>query len=165
MMLQVAEALQHCHDRSVAHCDIKTLNVVRVEDRMCLIDMDASGVIGKDFVGTKFSSGVLPPEMFYELKTTESIEQYKHHFREVEWQKHEPMDNIVVKAFVIDSNDPLPYERVVASPAVDVWAFGALLFLLCTGEPLLSVNRDDDLVDGTAMRQAAKRGESIYYRD
>ena len=155
MMLQVAEALQHCHDRGVAHCDIKTLNVVRVEDRMCLIDMDASGVIGKDFVGTKFSSGVLPPEMFYELKTTESIEQYKHHFREVEWQKHEPMDNIVVKAFVIDSNDPLPYERVVASPAVDVWAFGALLFLLCTGEPLLSVNRDDDLVDGTAMRQAA----------
>ncbi len=40
-----------------------------------LIDLDASGVIGKDFAGAKFSSVVLPSEMFCKLDSSK-LEQY-----------------------------------------------------------------------------------------
>ena len=39
------------------------------------MDLDASGVIGKDFAGAKFSSVVLPPEMFCKLDSSK-LEQY-----------------------------------------------------------------------------------------
>ena len=42
---------------------------------MDLIDLDAAGVIGKDFAGAKFRSGVLPPEIFCKLDSSK-LEQY-----------------------------------------------------------------------------------------
>ena len=99
MMHDVGEALQHCHSKGIIHGDLKMLNVVRVEGKMRLIDLDAAAIIdyGKndmevvdddtegmdDFCrlerrscGVKFSSGVLPPEMFYQLKSVEEISRY-----------------------------------------------------------------------------------------
>lgn len=61
IMYDIGLALQHCHR------DLKMLDVPRVGDRIKLIDMDAAATSGQSFLGAKFSSGVLPPEMFAEL--------------------------------------------------------------------------------------------------
>lgn len=65
LMKEVGEALAYLHASGLVHGDLKTLNVVRINNRLCLIDFDASAKIGIDCVGSKFSSGVLPPEMIY----------------------------------------------------------------------------------------------------
>ena len=51
----------------------------------------------------------------------------------------------------------LPYHDgiVKANVGIDIWAFGLLLYYLYTGQPLLPVNRDDDLADAESMMRAA----------
>jgi hypothetical protein len=49
--------------------------------------------------------------------------------------------------------DCLPYEPVKATAAFDIWSFGVMFYSLCTGDPLFAVNRDDDLMDATAMME------------
>jgi serine/threonine protein kinase len=61
--------LEHLHDKKIVHCDLKALNVVRMDDgRYCLIDLDASASIPEDpmswreisakyYAGAKFTSG------------------------------------------------------------------------------------------------------------
>lgn len=65
LMKEVGEALAYLHDQGVVHGDLKMLNVVRMNNRLSLIDLDASAKIGLDFVGAKFSSGILPPELVH----------------------------------------------------------------------------------------------------
>jgi serine/threonine protein kinase len=63
----VAQAIQHLHENRIIHGDIKALNVViKDEKTVQLIDLDAS-VNFDEYAGAKFSSGVLPPEMFAKL--------------------------------------------------------------------------------------------------
>ncbi|CAJ1956573.1 unnamed protein product, partial [Cylindrotheca closterium] len=76
LMKQVGEALQHLHKMKIIHGDIKMLNVVRITHLLELIDLDASTKNG-DSAGSKFSSGVLPPEMTYKLNTREELEMYE----------------------------------------------------------------------------------------
>jgi serine/threonine protein kinase len=47
----------------------------------------------------------------------------------------------------------LPYELEAATPAIDMWSFGAVLYQLHTGGPLFAVDRDDDLLDGASMKE------------
>jgi serine/threonine protein kinase len=68
MMQEVGEALHHCHEHGIIHGDLKMLNVVRVQGKMRLIDLDAAAVIDEEVCGAKFSSGILPPEMFCRLE-------------------------------------------------------------------------------------------------
>jgi hypothetical protein len=69
----ICRALEHLHDKKIVHCDLKALNVVRMDDgRYCLIDLDASSSIAEDadafctssmdcsmecYAGAKFTSG------------------------------------------------------------------------------------------------------------
>lgn len=77
MMQEIGEALQHCHTMNIIHGDLKMFNVVRINGKMRLIDLDAAAVINEDDFGAKFSSGVLPPEMFCKLENgTEAVEDY-----------------------------------------------------------------------------------------
>eukprot|EP00978_Attheya_sp_CCMP212_P014188 scaffold36092_cov46-Attheya_sp.AAC.4 len=68
---QIAEALQHLHNKKIIHGDIKLLNIVRFQGLLRLIDLDASARISesdaKSYIGSKFLSGVLPPEMIARL--------------------------------------------------------------------------------------------------
>ena len=72
MMKELAEAIQYVHSQNLMHGDLKTLNVIRVDSRLRLIDLDAAAHIKKDnagefiepkstevefFAGAKFSSG------------------------------------------------------------------------------------------------------------
>ena len=67
----------------------------------------------------------------------------------------------MVKSFRSDSSDEeiaiLPYydSIVKANVGIDIWAFGLLLYYLCAGQPLLPVNRDDDVADAESMMRAA----------
>ena len=67
----VGEAMGHLHSMHLMHGDLKMLNVVRMGSQLKLIDLDAiasfSSVSSSNlltFAGAKFSSGILPPEMF-----------------------------------------------------------------------------------------------------
>jgi serine/threonine protein kinase len=76
MMQEIGEALKHCHQNGIIHGDLKMMNVVRVKGKMRLIDLDASAVMNQDSFGMKFSSGVLPPEMFHHLSDKTSFDEY-----------------------------------------------------------------------------------------
>jgi len=179
MMRQLAEAVAHCHERQVVHGDLKMLNVLRVDGSIRLIDMDASAVLKRDYSGAKFSSGILPPEMLFELETEEQEEQYLRYWskeKESEselWHtKLQPVrtegfdpKTIVIKSFRTQHHsknkieeavlDGLPYMPVHSSISLDVWSFGLILFSLLAGKPLVPVNRDDDLDSPEAFLKAA----------
>ena len=194
IMEEIAHALKHLHDNKIIHGDLKMLNILRVDGHIRLIDLDAACSLG-DPAGCKFSSGVLPPEMFAYLTTSEQSEQFETYWKrtftmkpeltstdEVKlgqaeselWEKIKPRiaadgKLIVVKTFAMDDNKlinkpivaGLPYDLVEASVAIDVWAFGVLLYCLVSASPLLVVNRDEDLLDkdyASILEWADKKG-------
>lgn len=60
---------------------------------------------------------------------------------------------------LLDQLPKRPYELVEASPAADIWAFGLLMFQLCSGRPLMSIDERSghlldicDIVDWTMDR-------------
>jgi hypothetical protein len=76
-----------------------------------------------------------------------------------DWAKDEdgyPVEVPISKESLVDA-----YELVKASPAVDIWSFGVVLYTLCVGKPLFAVNRDDDLDGGRAMHELFKWDDSI----
>ena len=174
----IASAVGHLHSKSLIHGDLKLLNVVRIMDRLCLIDLDASAPIGDDgtkfYAGAKFSSGVAPPELIHKLKNREERDQFASYFSPAVtddpelWTKIKPKEKkkgrlasyYVVKTFraIIDGDgneqplEPhlLPYTLVESSPAFDMWSLGTVLYTIVTGSQLFKANRDDDL-DGEAM--------------
>jgi len=204
LMKEAALAVQHLHERDIVHGDLKMLNILRVEGRMVLVDMDAAAAVG-EFACGKFSSGVLPPECFYTLRNEEEMDAYLEYWRgEREsgsemWQKVRPVEipavgfkargkrrSVVVKTFrplsatdagpstgggegsrpepgpglmLTDAkaNAALPYADALvhASPSLDIWSFGAMLFALCAGKPLLPCNRDEDLSERAGVLNAA----------
>ena len=71
MAKSVGEAMGHLHSLQLMHGDLKMLNVVRMGSQLKLIDLDAIASFSSGspsnlltFAGAKFSSGILPPEMF-----------------------------------------------------------------------------------------------------
>lgn len=162
IMYDIGLALQHCHR------DLKMLDVPRVGDRIKLIDMDAAATSGQSFLGAKFSSGVLPPEMFAELSDAQVTKfgaywQSRTENDDELWHKVEPRSVLsagpgikkqlvfAVKSYHClqdgspDCADAVPYPPVLASPAVDTFL---------SGERLLAVNRDDDLMSGEEYRES-----------
>ena len=112
----------------------------------------------------EFYSSSLPPEMFVKL-SKEELKQYREYWEAVERLYGCTVDRSVVDPvvdfqtgvsyvmrchFVPDEEHaskvdeklpPLPYKLLPAREASDVWAFGQLLFMLCSsGRPLFSTN-------------------------
>ena len=69
------------------------------------------------------------------------------------WQKIRPKDSYVVRTFdeVISNTSPLPYDKVSASPAFDIWSLGTIIYAFCSGTELFNTNRDTDCEDGAAL--------------
>ena len=172
LMQQVMECVQHLHEKKLVHGDIKMLNVVRLslDNRLRLIDLDAAAKFsrhGGDYVCSKFSSAILPPECFAKLNA-DQVTKFEAYFEGVDAELREKVApkvdkrgaSYVVKTFSLTDDgapkiDGLPYEPEEASVAVDYWSLGALLFQLVAGEPLVRSNRDDDCVSGNAMATLA----------
>ena len=146
MMREIAEALQHLHEQDITHGDLKMLNVLRVDNKSKLIDFDASASIGPidSFIGAKFSSGNLSPELFHKLKNQTEIDEYNTYFEKISsdpneadlWLKVMPVvcgkkGTFVVKTFLppdkVGGNGKLPYDLIPASRGGDIWAFGVML--------------------------------------
>jgi serine/threonine protein kinase len=169
MMKEIAESLSYCHMNGIIHCDLKMLNVVRVNGRMKLIDFDAACEIGS-FACAKFSSSILPPEMFYKLVNEEEerkVELYWSSFptdaamidlRKKVDPKKSWAGVFCVKSFHSGDGpviEDLPYKLVRASPQLDIWSFGVMLYMLCAREFPLAVSRDGDLVGPHDMKTVA----------
>jgi serine/threonine protein kinase len=164
----LAKGLQELHVANIFHLDVKLLNALRVNGRIAVIDMDASGT-HEQYAGAKFSSGVLPPEMFRQLDDNQ-LQQYKEYWAAVNpppelWKKIKPRrtkkGTFVVKCFdenaiEISTNiKKLPYDLIRPSAAIDAWAFGVLMFQLLCRKPFVAVDAEDDLVDVESYLKAA----------
>ncbi|KAF0716743.1 Aste57867_2689 [Aphanomyces stellatus] len=168
LLQQVAEGLQHLHETKLVHGDVKKLNVVRVRSHLKLIDLDASTTIGNP-MSDKFSSGSLPPEMFYKLRSDTETELYCKHWENTKlaspdlWQKIKPKNQFVVKTFR-SADDQLPYKSVKAHPSLDVWAFGALMYQMYSGEELVSTDVNQDVLDDKIEQAATWTQEKLNTR-
>ena len=168
LMRETMECVQHLHEKGLVHGDIKMLNVVRLtlDNRLRLIDLDAAAKVSRhdpDYVCSKFSSAILPPECFAKLDAGQ-VAKFEAYFEGVDAELREKVApkvdkrgaSYVVKTFSLTEDgapkiNGLPYEPEEASVAVDYWSLGALLFQLVAGEPLVPSNRDDDCVNAKSM--------------
>jgi len=120
------KCLQEMHSKGVLHADLKSLNIMRIDGRWLLIDLDAICVIGMDSIGNKSSSAYAPPEAIYvtvdlSLAVVRSKEARKLYGESC--------------------------EVLIADPSFDVWALGCLLYQLVNKEvlPLFQCGQDDNL--------------------
>ncbi|CAK4067124.1 unnamed protein product [Aphanomyces euteiches] len=151
MLEEIVLALQYLHAWDICHGDLKKWNIVRVKNQLKLIDFDAAVKMGEP-IGAKFSSGILPPEMFYKLKDDHDKELYATYWRATQniderlRLKLQPRAEYVVKTFQPENQLPLPYKKVLASPAFDVWSLGCMMFQMWSGEELVSTDINQDVV-------------------
>ncbi|KAF0726270.1 hypothetical protein AaE_009623 [Aphanomyces astaci] len=158
MMRDVALALAHLHSHGMIHGDLKKLNILRVHQTLQLIDLDAATRVGDD-IGSKFSSGILPPEMFVQVTSPTEVDAYETYWKHADrvewWPKVQPRGHggWVVRSFRGLAKN-VPYQLVKASPAIDMWAFGCMLFQLYSEAELVPTDRNQD-ADDDAMDRAA----------
>ena len=170
----------------LTHCDVKAKNCVRINNKIKMIDLDAASEAEAEgdikdnaavFVGEKFSSGAVPPEMIYQLHDREEVEKYKAYFCELEesdderWKKVQPIASktaaFVVKTFltvtghkmegmdgksytpvVVKDMDKLPYDLIVANESVDLWSFGLMVYKFETGVNVFKIDDQKDDLEG-----------------
>jgi hypothetical protein len=98
---------------------------MKVGEDWKLIDLDAAAKIGEK-AGLKSSTGYVPPELL-----------------------------ILSSADEANIRDPTHANALTADPSFDLWSFGALLFLLITGQTLFNNNQEDNL-DADDLLKLAK---------
>jgi len=173
---QLVECVDHLHSRQLVHGDLKMKNVVRRDQHLLIIDLDAAANQNQEnqYMGAKFSSSVLPPEMFVKLDPN-GVKQFQLHFHsekaefdeakrvdkaQLLWKKICPKKTrdgsfVAVRTFSTQGDrQKLSYELVPPGKAVDMWSLGVMFFKLCTGEALLCENRDGDLTNSADLATA-----------
>ena len=148
MFNEILRAVKFMHDRGVTHGDIKPRNVVRINEQLVVIDLDASAEIGRQYSWCKYSSAYLPPEA-------------------IALHKNEILASVSVCVRCFTARDPASCsckltESVDApAPAVspgacvgscglahrshDMWSLGVLLYRFSARESLFSENDDDNI--------------------
>ena len=193
---QLALALQHFHTQGVVYGDVKLSNMLRITESggsssgagastTVLIDLSAVVKIDEPFGGGayRFSTALLPPEMFASLRNEEARRAYLSHWAHLRdrtpvdeadrlriaslWDRLQPWTAVhrtsshspiayVVRAFVPSNKAPLPYKLVMARPSQDIWAYGVALYTMLTGFNLVrEIGRDDDVDDATIASKIA----------
>jgi serine/threonine protein kinase len=107
------DTVHHVHSKHHIHGDVNLKNVVRYDNRLCLIDLDVAVTINSD-------------SCFKEIKQE----------NDDVWAKVNPKDFgygskvFAVKTFLTE---------VEATAAIDIWSFGAVLYTLHTGSSLFAI--------------------------
>jgi serine/threonine protein kinase len=147
--------LTHIFSLNIVHGDLKPMNIVLMNNSVRLIDFDAASKFERsgaypstgEYAGSKYSSAYLPPEMFFENS----------------------VGTIMVRSYEKDPDTGQPlgasrsangelyhlgvgYALRKSDPSQDMWALGAILYLLCTGEQLFQASIEDN-VSGSAMSE------------
>ena len=124
---------------------IAALNIMRVDGRFKLIDLDASApLLPGYYAGAKYSSAYVPPEMIYVSTDSENSDNLEDSTNSVD-----PV--IKIKSFVTSDqcSDPstanVPYPLVQSSIEYDMWSLGVTLFQMFSGEPLFLSNDEDNI--------------------
>ncbi|KAF0682336.1 Aste57867_25519 [Aphanomyces stellatus] len=168
LLQQIAEGIKLLHQNELVHGDVKKLNVVRVGNRLKLIDLDATTGF-EDPMGAKFSSGCLPPELFYKLKSNDEVSMFCNHWASEKeknsdlWKKVKPKNGLVVKTFQNETTE-LPYDLVGAQFSLDVWAFGVMMYQVYSGEELVSTDINQDVLEREIEEAATWTQESLIKR-
>jgi serine/threonine protein kinase len=128
---QIAGAIGFLHSKGIIHGDLKPNNIVLFENRLKLIDFDASVEIDIGFSGAKVSTGFAPPELLF---------------------REESSNTVVPRSYVCDDKGNidhlgLKYQLVVARPSHDRWSFGVTLYNLCSKIAFLSTDVITDNCD------------------
>jgi hypothetical protein len=95
---------------------------MKVSEDWKLIDLDAAAKIGEK-AGLKSSTGYVPPELLILSSTGEACVR-----------------------------DPSQADALTANSSFDMWSFGALLYLLITGQTLFNNDQEDNLDDHDLIR-------------
>ncbi|KAF0702487.1 Aste57867_7785 [Aphanomyces stellatus] len=169
LLNEVLLGLKHLHENGLVHGDLKKLNVLRIQNQLKLIDFDAAVRVGEP-LGGKCSSGILPPEMFYNLVCVDDTSKYESYW---ERQRHEPSkrkkspdhDTYVVKAYRPDRDVcDLPYSLVKATAAVDMWSFGCMVFQMLCGQELVPTDINQNVVLDHMCKAATWTEEKLTNR-
>ncbi|ETV96421.1 serine/threonine protein kinase, variant [Aphanomyces invadans] len=87
-------------------------------------------------------------EMFYRLPDAAAHASFEQHFNDNAglWAKVKPKGHFVVRSYRQDADaSKLPYELVAATPAIDMWALGCMLFQMVSGEELVPTDVNQDV--------------------
>jgi serine/threonine protein kinase len=139
--------LSHLHSRNVVHGDLKPLNVVMVNNTVRLIDFDAACRFSDgddcEYAGSKYSSAYLPPELFFEKSPGKIV--VKTYVKDSETGQPSGVRQRLKASGGVIYDHPAGYALERASPAQDMWALGAILYLLCTGVTLFQASVEDNI--------------------
>jgi TIR domain/Protein kinase domain len=105
---------------------------MRMGAHLALIDLDAAVPIN-NFLGIKFSSAYLPPEMIYQVKLNTDTETFG------------------VKRYSADAVKAEMYDPVIALPSHDSWSLGIVLYHLMSGQSLFHGDVHDNIA-GTDIK-------------
>ena len=129
------------------HGDLKSLNIMRNnKGKLILIDLDASRDFGSyDLVSKKFSSAFCPPEAVGVNPATGSLKV------KFAMSQQQPITTGAVGgagggSALVAVADAADF-AALSAPSFDMWAVGATLYQMCSGEPLFLSSYDNSLDD------------------
>jgi serine/threonine protein kinase/Leucine-rich repeat (LRR) protein len=173
MFKQVVNCVQHMHSQKWIHGDLKPMNIMQGAGKMILIDLDASASFHEhdaQYAGSKYSSAYLPPELIViggdgnarvrvppvyqsniptvavplvDAKSGKTVSEVNSEAR---------TDSAVVPRLDIGHEPLSDYSLVRADPSLDMWALGALLYLLCSGMNLFRATVEDNIGSDQDLR-------------
>ena len=180
---QILSAIEFMHSHSIVHCDLKPENVmisnhcinstcndfqVKIIDFGCAIDLAASGhVSGVDFAGT---ADYVSPEVI--KGSREDGADADDHDSNGNENENENENGTTEMNELRERVYPMPNFVPDDAPAIDLWAFGCLVYFMIAGNSpfhddsdQLTLRRIINYVQRNEKFKPEQRGEGQFYPD